>query len=103
MDAPEMPLPPPFMWACPTCVVFLHDLADAFELAAVDQAGDSVLGTQIALARHIAVEHPGEVPAPHNDGCEICAHYEQHPEDALYWAEHRARPLFLPPDTARLM
>ena len=37
---------------------------------------------QINLARHIAAEHPGEVPAPHDDDCPLCPKFAKLPDDA---------------------
>ncbi|MEV7793442.1 hypothetical protein [Streptomyces sp. NPDC087512] len=102
-DDEMTPLPPPFMWACALCVEMLDALTDAYDMAAVDPFHDGAVRAQIALSRHLSVEHPGEVPDPHEDGCWICASYAHIPADALLWSEHRARGLFLPPDTARLM
>ncbi|MET9162087.1 hypothetical protein ABZX56_30565 [Streptomyces parvulus] len=103
MHDPEPPLPPPFMWACPACVTLLRVLADAVDLAEKHVCDDGALFAQIALCRHVAVDHADEVPAEHTDGCAICAHYARYPEDALLWAEHRVRGLFLPAGSARLM
>ncbi|MFD4572116.1 hypothetical protein ACFWNK_01705 [Streptomyces sp. NPDC058417] len=88
--------PPPFARACGTCTGLLRELADAF--AAPGRGWTE----QLAVARHIAADHPREVPPPHDDGCEICAQYAGGGEVRL-WAEHRARGLYLPERIARLL
>ncbi|MEW2570515.1 hypothetical protein [Streptomyces sp. NPDC047070] len=63
--------------------------------------GDGSLRLQIALASHVAITHPENVPA-RQDGCEICDDYERRADavPAWLWAEHRARALFLPASIA---
>ncbi|MFJ6982581.1 MULTISPECIES: hypothetical protein [unclassified Streptomyces] len=95
-----LPPPPPFMRACGTCTSLLRTLADAYA------APPGGWVEQLAVARHIAAEHPDEVPPPHSDGdgCEICPHYA-HADDgtATLWAEHRTRQLYLPERIGRLL
>ena len=100
------PLPQPFHWpilrppltTCDTC----RDLLDDLMIVMLHDESDSAFLAQILVARHDAAKHPDAVPLPHTDGCHLCAHYERHGDSGL-WNEHRARGLFLPEATARLM
>jgi hypothetical protein len=100
------PLPQPLHWpllrppltTCDTC----RDLLDDLMIVMLHDESDSAFLAQILVARHIAAEHRDVVPPPHTDGCHLCAHYERHGDNGL-WNEHRARGLFLPEATARLM
>ncbi|MFJ5999677.1 hypothetical protein [Streptomyces sp. NPDC092370] len=95
----ELPLPPPFMWSCIACELFLLRLARKWD----DPAG--CFWEQLETARHIVESHPGEVPPQHLDGCELCPEYARRGDDhaADVWAQHRARDLFMPPSLARLL
>ncbi len=101
----DLPVPPPFMWACPRCTALLVDLADAFGMLAFSDLYEGALRCQMMLASHLAHEHLVEVPEPHED-CERCDFYRKctgsQGIDDL-WAEHRARDLFLPASVARRM
>ncbi|WCN06084.1 hypothetical protein M6G08_30585 [Streptomyces sp. M92] len=93
------PLPPPFMQECLQC--------RELRLSLIRQA-DAPAGCwyeREALSRHIASDHPGEVPAAHAKGCQSCPSYalEQDSTSIRLWAEHRARDLFMPAHVARLM
>ncbi|MFJ6985081.1 MULTISPECIES: hypothetical protein [unclassified Streptomyces] len=84
--------------ACGTCTSLLRDLANAFA------APPGGWVEQLVVARHIAAEHPDEVPPAHLEGCEICPQYARADSGtAPYWAEHRARELYLPERIARLL
>ncbi|WP_236061895.1 hypothetical protein [Actinacidiphila acididurans] len=106
-SADEWPLPPPWMWACKQCAELYKAMKRAPELveAAREELGpgydcdpfDSVLSTQIRLARHIALHHAEQVPDP-DPACARCrsdlASSTMPPELVM---EHRARHLFAPP------
>ncbi|MFE6764338.1 hypothetical protein [Streptomyces sp. NPDC057689] len=101
------PIPPPFMWACAECSIWLLRLArkwtssDEWDGVTDD---DGCLTEQLALAAHIAGAHPEDVPPQHLDDCELCPHYAKDPDHAgRVWAEHRARGHFMPPSHARLL
>lgn len=95
----ERPIPPPFMWACRECVRWLLRLARFWN------DPDGCLWEQLQTARHIAADHPEDVPPEHPDGCELCPDYASRDDGdaALVWAQHRARDLFMPPSIARQM
>lgn len=96
----QLPIPPPFMWACADCTRLLSALA-----ATID-ADAGCFYEQLAVAQHIAQEHPSALPDPHTDGCEQCPRYAIHAEGeppAGPWAEHLARSLFLHESVARLL
>lgn len=93
-----LPIPPPFMWACPGCASLLDVLHEVW-----DNPEDDCFWEQVSLACHIANTHPEEIPAPHPD-CYLCETYSSRPDDkGLVWAQHRARDFFLPPSIARSM
>jgi hypothetical protein len=97
-EVPQLPVPPPFMWECPQCTRLLRQL---------DRAWDNPEGCfweQLTVARHVAKEHPEDVPAPHLDHCELCPEYARRQDDDLtdVWVQHRARDLFMPSSIARL-
>lgn len=104
MNDEGWPVPPPFMWACPTCVKLMGLFPDARTVDAENPYSDGSLRVQIALAGHVATDHPESVPAPHED-CLLCADYERRGDNipAWLWAEHRARELFLPTSIASEM
>lgn len=103
MTGPAMPVPPPFMWACRSCADLLIDIAQARLL---DQdLYDGVVRCQLMLATHLANDHRGELPDPHED-CARCAYYAKWADkqgSGDLWREHRARDLFLPAAIARRM
>lgn len=102
MIEPDLPLPPPFMWACRRCTDLLIDLALAAALSACSDLHDGVARHQVVVAGHLVDSHLDEIPGPHTD-CPRCAFYETRSGTADLWAEHRARDLFLPARIARLM
>lgn len=97
--APERPVPPPFMWACPGCVKWLLRLARTWD------EPEGCFWEQLQVARHIAETHPADVPAQHLDDCELCPEYARRDDDdsAGVWAQHRARDHFMPPSLARML
>ncbi|MEV7815554.1 hypothetical protein AB0P05_33300 [Streptomyces flaveolus] len=100
MELPEdaiLPLPPPFMFACGECAALLASLAEAI------RRDEGCFYEQLAVARHIAAAHPGDVPPPHTSGCTQCPQYAGRPDIENVWAEHRARDLFLHESVARLL
>lgn len=104
-SVPELPVPPPFMWACTTCTGFLAELGTAFMLSTQHALYDGSARCQLLLAHHLATMHSGEIPGPHED-CQPCAYYEKRADaQGLHdlWLEHRARDLFLPESDARLL
>lgn len=105
MRAPDLPVPPPFMWACRQCTDWLTELSVAHTLAKNGALYDGAARCQLLLAHHLATRHSGDIPGPHQD-CPQCDYYEKWAGkqgiDDL-WLEHRARGLFLPPDDARLL
>ncbi|MFH8528095.1 hypothetical protein ACH4GE_06670 [Streptomyces tendae] len=105
MSLADWPVPPPFMWACEQCAELLYLFAPAYTADEADPGRDHAARLQVTLSRHLADEHSDEVPEPHSDGCPLCASYARaaDPRDAVLWAEHRARGLFLPPAAARLL
>ncbi|MEU8599439.1 hypothetical protein [Streptomyces parvulus] len=105
MSPDGRPVPPPFMWACEQCAELLWLFESAYSADKAVPDRDHAARLQDTLSRHVAVDHPSEVPAPHTDGCAHCGHYarQDDPRDVVLWAEHRARGLFLPPVAARLL
>ncbi|MFE9018970.1 hypothetical protein ACFYNL_10415 [Streptomyces sp. NPDC007808] len=102
---PDLPVPPPFMWACRECAHFLTELGIAFTLAAGHALYDGSVRCQLLLAAHLASRHAGDVPDRHQD-CAPCDYYRQRAETQGIedlWLEHRARDLFLPAEDARLL
>lgn len=102
----DLPLPPPFMWACTSCTDLLMSLATATDITVQDALYDGAVRAQLMISMHIVAEHRNAIPDPHDD-CQRCAHYAKQ-QSAVQrldeiWAEHRARDLFLPPTIARLM
>lgn len=109
----DWPLPPSWMWGCQECVEHYKAMKRAPEAVdAAREAGgpgvdydpmDTVVSTQIRLARHIALRHTPDVP-PVDESCERCVSDTKSgtlpPELIL---EHRARHLFAPPSIAGLM
>ncbi|MBT2420586.1 hypothetical protein J7F01_40390 [Streptomyces sp. ISL-22] len=96
----QLPVPPPFMWACNDCVVLLRALADTIT------ADAGCFYEQLAVAQHLAQEHPDAVPAPHTRRCDKCPRYASRANGEAptgHWAEHLARDLFLPENVARLL
>ncbi|MFJ1972805.1 hypothetical protein ACIO93_29480 [Streptomyces sp. NPDC087903] len=132
----QWPLPPSWMWDCAECVrryeAMKHVQAVVAGLTAEDpgvdwDVTDSIVGTQISLARHLADEHRRSLP-DWEPGCETCAYHraslakgERRPEPRTGEAEpgteepesrtgavmaaeeHRARHLFAPPRVVGLM
>ena len=99
----DLPVPPPFMWACPRCEQLLLALAEARLMD--HDLYDGVIRCQMMLAGHLANEHTAEIPEPHED-CPRCGYYAKQPDQQHFedlWAEHRSRDLFLPAEVARLM
>ncbi|MEU8531607.1 hypothetical protein [Streptomyces parvulus] len=105
MSLDDWPVPPPFMWACEQCAELLWLFEPAYTADKADPGRDHAARLQVTLSRHVAEDHPSELPAPHTDDCAQCEHYASQADarDAALWAEHRARGLFLPPLSARLM
>jgi hypothetical protein len=104
-NVPVPPVPPPFMWACARCTELLTELGIAFTLSASEALYEGAVRCQIMLAGHLAHCHPGEIPEPHED-CQRCDYYRKWSEaqgSHDLWLEHRARDLFLPPDSSRLI
>jgi hypothetical protein len=90
------------MGTCEQCRKWLDALIDDVVQAVLGHGYHGYVCGQQALARHIAIDHPAEVPGPH-DGCEACAGYAAAGSAEDLWREHRARSLFLPEDIARLL
>jgi hypothetical protein len=90
------------MRTCPQCAALLDALIEAFVMALTDRFYDGAVRVQIALARHLADVHPDALPEPHSD-CETCARFQRLGSEDVFWREHLARDLFLPPELARLM
>ncbi|WP_221354765.1 hypothetical protein [Streptomyces beigongshangae] len=102
MSAALWPVPPPFMWSCVTCSTLLDLLNESLLLTDASPTCEQGLYVQIALARHIATDHPQSLPAAHDEDCLICLGYRSRVQDpGGMWAEHRARSLFLPDAFAR--
>ncbi|GKQ39437.1 hypothetical protein [Streptomyces sp. A012304] len=95
----QLPVPPPFMWACDDCAELLDALAETVT------ADAGCFTEQMAIARHIVEEHPDAVPESHTTGCGQCPHYAARSDGDPrgVWAQHRARDLFLPASVARLL
>jgi hypothetical protein len=93
------------MWVCAVCTDLLRRAPGAEAADNANPYGDFLVRLQIHLARHVADGHPEAVPEPHTDGCKLCEHYRRRNDGdpANVWAEHRARDLFLPAGTARLL
>lgn len=111
--ADEWPLPPPWMWSCGDCAMLYKAMKLAPEAVdAARRAGgpgidddsmDSVEGTQIQLARHLAIQHGADVPGI-DENCGRCVSDvtdRRLPEVLIL--EHRARHLFAPPRIVGLM
>ncbi|MFV0131432.1 hypothetical protein ACLGI4_27605 [Streptomyces sp. HMX112] len=108
----EWPLPPAWMFDCTECArlyrVMKHTLAVVDELRLTGESGvdhdpmDSVPGSQIGLAHHLALAHRELVP-DWTPGCPRCADHrgilDRAPSTGslLVAAEHRAAHLFIPP------
>lgn len=104
-SVPGLPVPPPFMWACSRCADLLTELATVSALAASEALYEGAVRCQIMLAGHLAHCHPGEIPEPHED-CRRCDYYSKWADSQGshdLWLEHRARGLFLPPESAGLL
>jgi len=97
------PTLPPFMKTCGQCQKWLDALIDDVVQAVLGHGYHGYACGQALLARHITIDHPAEVPGPHDDGCEACASYATVGGAEDLWREHRARSLFLPEEIARLM
>ncbi len=106
-NAQVWPLPPSWMWNCQECAALYKAMKRAPEVVnAARKAGrpgidhdpmDSVLTTQIRLARHLATRHTEDVPPP-DPACARCVSDEKEgtmPETLVL--EHRSRHLFAPP------
>jgi hypothetical protein len=111
--ADEWPLPPSWMWGCQECVELYRAMKRAPEVADAVRAEygptvdcdpmDTVVTTQIRLARHIATDHTEEIPAVDRT-CERCVADRDTPElPTVLVLEHRARHLFAPPSIAGLL
>jgi hypothetical protein len=119
----QWPLPPAWMWDCVECVrryeTTKHVQAVIAGLTAEDpgvdwDVTDSLVGTQVALSRHLAGAHKESLPC-WDPSCPVCTGHrdvldrmrERSPDllpDALMAAEeHRARHLFAPPRIVGLM
>ncbi|WP_461026378.1 hypothetical protein [Streptomyces sparsus] len=118
----EWPLPPVWMWGCRDCAGLYRSMKRAQEqteeLRLSCEPGidfdpmDSVVGTQITLAQHMADIHAAQLTAwiPH---CAGCAGHRQaiaaEPPGSVRAAavtrlgdEHRARHVFAPPSIVDL-
>ncbi|MFI5524173.1 hypothetical protein [Streptomyces platensis] len=110
--ADEWPLPPPWMWSCQECTELYKAMKRAPEVVnAAQEEGepgvdydplDTVVSTQIRLARHIATHHASDVPAI-DQACERCTSDESRQMPAVLVLEHRARHVFAPPSIAGLL
>ncbi|QIK10983.1 hypothetical protein G7Z12_01145 [Streptomyces sp. ID38640] len=100
------------MWSCHECTELYKAMKDAPEVVdAAREAGepgvdydplDTVVSTQIRLARHIATHHASDVPAI-DPSCDRCAFDEKRQMPAVLVLEHRARHVFAPPSIAGLL
>ncbi|MFG2140979.1 hypothetical protein [Streptomyces sp. NPDC048650] len=111
--ADEWPLPPSWMWSCHECTELYKAMKRAPEVVdAARRAGepgmdydpmDSVVSTQIRLARHIATHHAPDVPDA-DQTCDRCVSDATTREiPAALALEHRARHVFAPPSIAGLL
>ncbi|MEU8685303.1 hypothetical protein [Streptomyces sp. NPDC048611] len=110
--ADEWPLPPPWMWSCQKCTELYKAMKRAPEAVdAARKAGepgvdydplDTVVSTQIRLARHIATQHAADVPAL-DPSCDRCTWDQQREIPPVLVLEHRARHVFAPPSIAGLL
>ncbi|MGW1722719.1 hypothetical protein ACWCQK_07250 [Streptomyces sp. NPDC002306] len=118
----QWPLLPDWMWDCRECVrkyeAMRYIQAEIAGLAAEDPGVDwdfmdNIVGSQIALGRHLADAHPEGLPGWDPD-CRTCADHQDRlaKTDAssefrlgtvMVAEEHRARHLFVPPRTVGLM
>ncbi|MFJ7998788.1 hypothetical protein ACIQ7D_16825 [Streptomyces sp. NPDC096310] len=111
--AGDWPLPPSWMWGCAECTVLYKAMKRAPQVVDAARAAgepgidydpmDTVVSTQIRLARHIATDHAEDVPAV-DESCERCVSdvkAKQFPP--VLMLEHRARHLFAPPSIAGLI
>lgn len=118
----EWPLPPVWMWACEECAGLYRTMKyvqeETEEARLTCEPGidfdpmDSAIGTQIALAQHMASAHPEQLPGwdPACAGC--TSHREAVARDsgaadraasaAHFGNEHRARHVFAPPSIVGL-
>ncbi len=106
------PLPPSWMWGCGECIELYKAMKLAPEVveAALEEFGpgvdcdpsDSVVTTQIRLARHIAVEHEEFLPDA-DESCEKCMSDLRRRLPELLVLEHRARHVFAPPRIVGLL
>ncbi|OWA03810.1 hypothetical protein B9W62_26450 [Streptomyces sp. CS113] len=105
MSLNDWPVPPPFLWAGEQCSELLWLCASAYTADESDPGRDHAARLQVTLSRHVADEHPADVPEPHTDDCPQRESYSRRADvrDEKLWAEHRARGLFLPPVAARLL
>ncbi|MEE1800469.1 hypothetical protein PUR57_17635 [Streptomyces sp. JV176] len=112
-SAEDWPLPPSWMWGCTECTVLYKAMKRAPEVVdAARVAGDpgidydpmdTVVTTQIRLARHIATDHAEDVPAV-DESCDRCvSDVKAKHFPAVLMLEHRARHLFAPPSIAGLI
>ncbi|MEU0839020.1 hypothetical protein ABZ370_06060 [Streptomyces sp. NPDC005962] len=110
--ADEWPLPPPWMWGCDKCTDLYRAMKQAPKLvdAALEELGpgtdcdphDSIVSTQIRLARHIATRHVAELPEA-DENCERCVSDASGSLPAVLALEHRARHLFAPPSIVHML
>ncbi|MFD7503113.1 hypothetical protein ACWC5C_18325 [Streptomyces sp. NPDC001700] len=110
--ADEWPLPPPWMWGCGKCTDLYRAMKQAPKLvdAALEELGpgidcdphDSIVSTQIRLARHIATRHVSELPEA-DEECERCVSDASGNLPAVLALEHRARHLFAPPSIVDML
>lgn len=112
-SAEEWPVPPHWMWGCQECVDLYRAMKRAPQVVdAARKAGrpgvdydpmDTVLSTQIRLARHIAARHATDLPAV-DESCERCvSDASTSSVPARIALEHRARHVFAPPRIVGLL
>ncbi|MFD9207286.1 hypothetical protein ACFVZM_13515 [Streptomyces sioyaensis] len=110
--AEKWPLPPSWMWSCQECTDLYKAMKQAPEVVDAARAAsepgvdcdpfDTIVSSQIHLARHIATHHTSEVPAM-DQGCDRCKSDMTRQMPVVLVLEHRARHVFAPPSIAGLL
>lgn len=100
------------MWSCQECTELYKAMKHAPEAVnAAREEGepgvdydplDTVVSTQIRLARHIATHHAPDVPDI-DPSCDRCTSDESRQMPEVLVLEHRARHVFAPPSIAGLL